>query len=381
MNNHNSTSSHFMSSRNWFEQVWGAHLRSKFNWVFFGMAILPILLIVLSVFDVIVLFGYGKILLFIAFAFVTLLVWRIVRILTPIYWLRKEETRITWSQIILLLSFACCLFSLVWALNIHKDSPSFVLVTAAGIVLGWVFQETIRSVVAFFYLRANNLLKIGDLISVPSRGIEGFVKGITLTTVTLENWDTTTSAFPTYILHSEHFRNSQRMVEGRTFGRMMKKTFIIDTGWIHTMSEIEMDRLQTISNLDPEKKEFLDWFVSNQKQQRGSILNIELYRQYIYHWLMHHPHVSHEPRLIVRWLEQKPEGMPLQVFVYITDCKLEAYEWQQSQIIEHVIEALAWFNLRLYQTVSGYDASNCNVKMMEKEADYRRKIKDNGEIQ
>lgn len=110
MNNHNSTSSHFMSSRNWFEQVWGAHLRSKFNWVFFGMAFLPILLIVLSVFDVIVLFGYGKILLFIAFAFVTLLVWRIVRILTPIYWLRKEETRITWSQIILLLSFGCCLF-------------------------------------------------------------------------------------------------------------------------------------------------------------------------------------------------------------------------------------------------------------------------------
>lgn len=96
---------------------------------------------------------------------------------------------------------------------------------------------------------------------------------------------------------------------------------------------------------------------------------------------MHHPHISHEPRLIVRWLEQVPEGLPLQVYVFITDCSLAPFEHQQSMIIEHIIEALAWFNLQLYQSASGYDASNCNINMADKEANYRRKTKDNGEIQ
>lgn len=73
--------------------------------------------------------------------------------------------------------------------------------------------------------------------------------------------------------------------------------------------------------------------------------------------------------------------MPLQIYVFIIDSSLAAFEWQQSQIIEHIIEALAWFDLKLYQSASGYDASNCNINIEEKRADYRRKIKANGEIQ
>ena len=112
------------------------------------------------------------------------------------------------------------------------DSMLFntAIITVFGAVLGWIFQDTIKSVAAFFYLRANGLLQIGDLIAVPAKGIEGFVRTISLTTVTIENWDTTTSAFPTFILHADHFKNSQRMLEGKTLGRLMKKTFIIDSG-------------------------------------------------------------------------------------------------------------------------------------------------------
>ena len=65
----------------------------------------------------------------------------------------------------------------------------------------------------------------------------------------------------------------------------------------------------------------------------------------------------------------------------ITDSSLAPFEWQQSQIIEHIIEALAWFNLQLYQSTSGYDASNSNITIVEKKANYRRNIDDNGKIQ
>lgn len=374
--NHDSLSSNWMSSHKWYLEILGALIMSKTKAIFH----LAIILLLVGGFFC---FSQWRTAFYIAAAtLAVMLVWQIVRALNPIYCLRKEESRITWSQIVLLASMGGWLLVVIKVLDINKDSPSYIIISVIGVVLGWIFQDTIKSVVAFFYLRANNLLRIGDWIEVDSRGIDGFVKGVSLTTVTLENWDNTTSAFPTYILHSEHFKNYQKILEGKTHGRRMLKTFIIDTGWIHTVSEGDMDRLEGIKNMTEECKAFLKWYVEDQKKDknRDSVLNIELYRQYIYHYLMHHPHVSHEPRLVVRWLEQVHEGMPLQIYVFITDCSLAPFEWQQSQIIEHIIEALAWFNLKLYQSASGYDASNCNVNMAAEEADYRIKLKSNGEI-
>lgn len=373
MNNHNSLSSNWMSSQKWYLEILGALILSK-------VKAMVNILIALALIGGIIFYKQGREALYLAAAtLAVLIVWHVVRVLNPIYCLRKKETRITWSQIFLLLPFGGWLLVLIGVLNVNKNSPSYIIVSVIGVVLGWIFQDTIKSVVAFFYLRANDLLKIGDWIEVPSRGIDGMVKSITLTTVRIENWDTTTSAFPIYILHSEHFKNYQKMLEGKTHGRQMKKTFIIDTGWIHTMSMEELDKLYGImQTISPEKKEFLEWFAN--KHAKPGVMNIELYRQYIYHWLMHHKHVSHEPRLIVRWLEQVPEGMPLQIYAFITDCSLASFEWQQSQIIEHVIETLAWFNLQLYQAASGYDASNSNIMLVKEKANYRRDFKNNGEI-
>ena len=95
---------------------------------------------------------------------------------------------------------------------------------------------------------------------------------------------------------------------------------------------------------------------------------------------MHNAHISHEPRLIVRWLEQVPEGMPLQIYAFITDSSLAPFEWQQSQIIEHVIKAMGWFDLQLYQNPSGYDASNSNIYLTQQTANYRKKSEDNARL-
>lgn len=82
----------------------------------------------------------------------------------------------------------------------------------------WIFQDTIKGVVAFVHLRLNHLLYIDDWIQVPKLNVDGEVKRITLTTVTLYNWDTTTSSIPTSVLHNDHFINLQRMTDGKTYG-------------------------------------------------------------------------------------------------------------------------------------------------------------------
>ena len=313
------------------------------------------------------------------FALSVTLLWRVsvvVQKLNTIFCLRKQETRITWSQIILLIVIGLFVISLVELLNPQKDSPEATMLGGAGLVLGWIFKDTIKSVAAFFYLRANGLLKIGDWIEVEPQGIDGIVKSVSLTTVTLENWDTTTSAFPTFILHSQHFKNNQKMMDGKTQGRQMQKTFIFDTGWIQYLKGEELDTLKKrIAKYNPSMTAFYDYYIEKLREEKieaDKILNIQIFRHYIYHWLMQHEHISHEPRLIVRWLEQKNEGLPLQIYAFITDSYLAPFEWQQSQIIEHIVESMAWFNLQLYQSASGYDASNSNITMVNEQADYKK---------
>lgn len=299
-------------------------------------------------------------------------VWFVTKTLNKIFSLRRQETYITWSQISLLSAFGLWIVVIVSCINFQKDNPTdTVVITVLGAVLGWIFQDTIKSVAAFFYLRANGLLQIGDLITVPAKGIEGFVRTISLTTVTIENWDTTTSAFPTYILHTEHFKNSQRMMEGKTLGRLMNKTFVIDSGWIHPLTDNDVKRLR--NELDVE-----NFFI--EKEVKCGKLNIEVFRLYLYHWLMNNPNVSQQPRLIVRWLEQTSDGLPLQLFVYLTDTMLDAFEWQQSKVMEHVIKAMGWFDLQLYQNPSGYDASNSNIYLTQQTANYRKKSEDNARL-
>ncbi len=357
----------YLSSYTWHKQVFGALIKTKLE-----RRVVPVVLG--TVFLAYYSWRTGHYLflrccVMLSVTLVLMCVWQITVSLNEIYSLRKQEVKITWSQIGLLTTFGTWMIVVIFCLNLHNVNTTIVAVI--GAVLGWTFQDTIKSVAAFFYLRANGLLQIGDLIAVPSRGIEGFVRTISLTTVTIENWDTTTSAFPTYILHSEHFKNSQRMVDGKTLGRLMQKTFVIDTGWIHPLSEQDVARLQ--NELDA------DGYFMRQEVVSGR-LNMEVFRLYIYHWLMNQPHVSQQPRLIVRWLEQTDEGMPLQLFAYLTDTLLEAFEWQQSQIMEHVVKALGWFDLQLYQSPSGYDASNSNIYLTRQTADYRRNTDDKAKL-
>lgn len=371
MKKHNSSISNFLSSEKWYVQVLGALLMTFTK--------LPLLVSILIIAVASLGFNTPESLKVGGVTISLIIVVQSVFVLTPIYCLQKNEIRITWSQVVFLISLGIWLLVTISQIDFHKYPNSATIISIFSAVLSWIFQDTIKSVVAFFYLRANDLLHIGDWIEVKSHGIDGTVKRVSLTTVTIENWDTTTSAFPVNILHSTHFMNKQKMMEGKTNGRQMLKTFIIDTGWIHTITEEELSKIKKIvAGLEGDKKDFLEYFI--EENAKAGVLNIELFRHYIYHWMMHHQHVSHEPRLIVRWLEQVPEGLPLQIYAFITDSSLAPYEWQQSQIIEHVVESMAWFNIQLYQCASGYDASNSNVTIVEKEANYRRKLNDNGKI-
>lgn len=294
------------------------------------------------------------------------LVFFVCSILMKVYNLRKKEKDITRCYVVMLISIGIWVTGFLMLFDINKDSKYFVVIGLVGTLLTWIFQDKIRGAVTYFHLRMIGQLNIGDWIMVPDLNVDGEVRHITLTTVTIYNWDTTTSVIPISVLSSGHFKNLQKMTEGKTYGRRMLRSFVFDTSWFQPLKK---DEVEKIIKKHPEVKNYLP-----SDEIKDVTLNAHLFRIYLYHWMMRQPYISQQPRLIVRWEEQVNTGMPLQVYAYITEGSVAPFERKQSLITEHIIESIKWFSLRLYQSPSAYDASNSNIYMADKPANFREEI-------
>lgn len=338
-------------------QIWGAILSSG---ILIGVMLLFIILFIIA--NSLSYRIDTKVWVFLGLNFIVFLIVKTCYHLLVIFNLRKNDSGVTWSYITIMLALLGWLLGFLLIYDSDGNLKNLTVVGAIGAILAWIFQDKIKGIATYLHLRTHKLLKIGDWIRVPSKDVDGVVTKITLTSVTICNWDTTTSIIPINALSTEHFMNLQNMVDGKTYGRKMEKTFIMDTGWFHLLSKDEVKKIMSSGDVA--------------KYLRGEdiheqISNAKLFRIYLYHWLSNHPHISQHPRLVVRWLEHKDSGMPLQIYAFITDSGLMSFEWQQSQIIEHVIEALNWFGLRLYQSPSSYDTGTSNIYITDTPATHR----------
>lgn len=306
---------------------------------------------------------------------------KVCRLLTEVFSLRKQETGITWCQITILIVIGLWIICFILLFGVQNDSKIGIAFVVIGSVAGWIFQDKVKGVVAFVHLRMHHLLNTDDWIVVPKYNVDGEVKRVTLTTVTVYNWDTTMSTFPISALYSDHFMNYQHMADGKTYGRKMSKTFILDTSWFRPLSKEEIVRLRDTINESEQyaKEEWGDAAIHNNlpvSEIEDGMLNARLFRIYFFHWMMNHKHVSQHPRMVVRWKDHVEGGMPLEIYAFITETGLAAYEYQQSHIIEHFIEALDWFGLRLYQSPSAFDANNKNVFLSQEQTVHRKEMTD-----
>ena len=93
--------------------------------------------------------------------------------------------------------------------KIFDKDPQGIL-TAMGALTAvsmLVFKDTILGFVASIQLSANDMIRVGDWVSMPKYGADGDVIKITLNTVKVQNWDKTISTIPTYSFVSDSFKN------------------------------------------------------------------------------------------------------------------------------------------------------------------------------
>jgi len=114
-------------------------------------------------------------------------------------------------------------------LGIMLGKSPWVFVSGLGAmtaILLLIFKDTILSLIASLQISFNDLIKIGDWLSVPQFNADGTVTDIALHTIKIQNWDKTISVIPTHKLIEGTFKNWRGMEESG--GRRIKRSIKID---------------------------------------------------------------------------------------------------------------------------------------------------------
>ncbi|MBO4721207.1 MAG: mechanosensitive ion channel [Prevotella sp.] len=204
----------------------------------------------------------------------------------------------------------------VVAIAIDKDPTTlFAGLGAVSAILMLAFQDTIKGLVAGIRLTTNEMVHIGDWITVPSAGANGRVEDITLTTVKIRNFDNTIVTVTPQTLVDGSFQN-----------------------WIGM--EQNEGRKQV-------RKVYFD-FRSLTVDENG-VANITKFRHHIEQWLRDNPKVIAEKNPLVRQAEAAQAGCCVEFIFWLRAQAALDYEHDTSDIMEYIYASSADYGLRIYQ--------------------------------
>ena len=244
-------------------------------------------------------------------------------------------------------------------------SPVFFLSGLGAItaILALVFRTTILSLVASVQIASNDMVRVGDWISMPQFDADGDVIDIALHTVKVQNWDKTITTIPTYKMVEESFKNWRGMSEAG--GRRIKRALHVDLNSVRflTMEEIErLGRLELLADYLAEQRRHLSEYRGMRPNRpddleptRQGLTNIGTFRAYMMAYLRAHPDVHQDMTLLVRQLAPGPEGVPLEVYCFSRDTAWAEYERLQADLFDHFLAIAPEFALRLFQQPAGSD--------------------------
>lgn len=226
---------------------------------------------------------------------------------------------------------------LVLAILTNKSPVYFLSALGAAMaVLLIVFRDSLLGLTAGLTILLNDIVRKDDWIEIPSQGVDGVVRDITLTTVKIENWDNTVSCVPSYTLVSSSIRNWRNMVE--VGARRIKRSFRVNLRSIHFLEETELTNLK---NAFPQIAEQISAFPQT--------TNLAVFRAYCQNYLKNSSAIRQDLTVMVRQLEINECGLLIEIYAFSVDTNLGAHEQLAAQLIEHFIAIAPEFSVEIYQ--------------------------------
>lgn len=265
-------------------------------------------------------------------------------------------------QIVLFIFGAVVIYSILTG---KSATTFFAAMGAASAILMLLFQDSIKGFAGSIQVTTNNMVQIGDWITMNKYGADGNVEEINLTTVKIRNFDKTITTVPTYALISDSFQNWRGMQDSG--GRRFRRALNIKHNTIRFLTDDELEKYKEIDGLKEyitaKQKEF-----SKMPKREGllsnmyRITNSDLFLQYGIYYLRNHPKIDKNLTLLVRQLPPGPQGLPIELYTFTNTTVWAEYELILSEIVNHFIGIVKYFDLTIFEESSGSDIFDVYIK-------------------
>ena len=266
------------------------------------------------------------------------------------------------TQLAKILTFAVGAILIISTLT--GRSPLFLLtgLGAVAAILLLVFKDSILGFVASIQLSANNMIQVGDWVTVPNYGADGDVLEINLTTIKVQNFDLTITTIPTYAFISDSFTNWRGMSNSN--GRRIKRAISVKIDTIRFCDETMLEQFQKIELISDylvQRKEEIKTYNAKRKVDASTLVNgrnmtnIGVFKAYIEEYLKANPNINKEMMIMVRQLPPSEKGLPLEIYAFSKDKSWKAYENIISDIFDHVLSVAPYFDLEIFENPAGSD--------------------------
>ncbi len=296
---------------------------------------------------------------------VLMIIWMIMALISSAAELLKENPAYrqkpleSYLQVLRMIMF---LFGAIIMFSIFTGKSPVAFFTAMGAmsaVLLLMFKDTIMGFVASIQVTTNDMVQIGDRITMSKFGADGNVTEINLTTVKVQNFDKTITTIPTYALTSESFQN-WRGVEKAGVTRIKRPIYIKQSS-IRFVEDTELEKFNQIQGISNYIKEKSEEILEHNKRigadrnvriNSRNLTNLGLFRQYVEWYLRNHPKVRQDMTLMVRQLPVSSIGLPLELYVFTNTTKANEFENIVSDIFDHLFSSVKYFDLEIYEVAS-----------------------------
>ena len=269
----------------------------------------------------------------------------------------KKYKRIPLKSYIQIVKIFVFIFAALLGISILSGQSPWVLIGSLGAisaVLLLIFRDTILSLMANLQISSNNLIQLHDWIEAPAFGADGDVIEIALHTIKVQNWDKTITVIPTHKLIDSSFKNWRGMEESG--GRRIKRAINIDMSSIKFCNESMVEKYMQIDLLTDYLKQKTDDIGKSEKKKNINIglnsrqlTNVGTFREYVKAYLRNHAKVNHDMTFLIRQLSPTENGLPLEIYVFSNDNEWINYENIQADIFDHLLAAVSYFDLRVFQ--------------------------------
>ncbi|WP_051568509.1 mechanosensitive ion channel family protein [Crocinitomix catalasitica] len=299
---------------------------------------------------------------------VVILLYCILRFLNTLKDILEEKPRfkdkpiasyVQLSRIVVTILLGIVMISIAFQIN------PIVIITSMGAataIILLVFKDTILGFVGSIQLAANDMVRIGDWITMEKYGADGDVVEITLATVKVQNFDKTITTIPTYSFISDSFQNWRGMLDSdgrrlmRSINIKMQSIKFCTPEMLAKFGEVEIIK-DYIHTKEEEVKEFnKERNVNKQVLLNGkNQTNIGVFRYYITKYLEQNEDINTSMTLMVRQLQPTEKGVPLQLYAFTKSQEWEVYEANVADVFDHILSSVQYFELELFENPTGSD--------------------------